>query len=295
MRRMRPPLAIDEGTVRQLVEDQFPAWADLPVRRVDLDGWDNRSFRLGDHLVARLPSALRYAAQVEREQCWLPVLAPVLPVAIPIPMGRGRPGRGYPFDWSIYKWIPGEPLATVDLSHSSDLARRLASFLVALQSRPTEDGPSPGPQNFHRGGRLAVYDKEMRSALDRLPAGIRTPVSKLWRDALAAQPSQREVWLHGDFAPRNLLVRQGRLCGVIDFGQVAVGDPACDLTITWTYLRGQARPTFRDEVGADAATWARARGWAAWKAAILLSGVASGPTADIDSAALTLQAVLQDQ
>ena len=289
-----PRPIIDEALVQRLLAEQFPIWASLAVQRVSPGGWDNRTFRLGEDLLARLPSAERYAAQVEREQRCLPQLAAVLPTAIPIPMARGRPGRGYPFDWSIYKWIDGDPLATAELWRSTELACQLAGFLRALQSCPADAGPPPGVENFHRGGSLAAYDDEMRSALARLNLDLQSPLRQVWRDALSSEWSERAVWVHGDFAPRNLLVRGDLLVGVIDFGQVAVGDPACDLAITWTYLRGPARSAFRDNVGADAATWARARGWAAWKAAILLSGVAHGPKPDTDAATVTIQSLLQD-
>jgi aminoglycoside phosphotransferase (APT) family kinase protein len=287
-------LTIDEGLVQRLLADQFPAWAELPVQRVSPGGWDNRTFRLGADLSVRLPSAERYAAQVDREQQWLPQLAPLLPCAIPLPAARGRPGCGYPFDWSIYRWIDGEPLAAAGLWRSTELARELAGFLQALHACPAQSGPRPGPQNFHRGGDLAVYDEEMQAALKRLDGELQRALRQVWRDALASEHSDPAVWVHGDFAPRNLLVRGDRLAGVIDFGQVAAGDPACDLAITWTYLRGAARSVFRDTVGADAAAWARARGWVAWKAAILQSGVADGPKADVDAAAVTIQALLQD-
>jgi aminoglycoside phosphotransferase (APT) family kinase protein len=209
-------------------------------------------------------------------------------------VGRGRPGHGYPFDWSIYRWIEGELLATAALERSTELARQLAGFLKALQSCPADEGPPPGADNFHRGGSLTAYDEEMQSALGRLGADLQAPLRRIWQDALAAEPRGAAVWVHGDFAPRNLLVRDGDLAGVIDFGQVAVGDPACDLAIAWTYLREPARYAFREGVGADPATWSRARGWVAWKAAILLSGVVAGPQADIDAAAATLQALLTD-
>jgi aminoglycoside phosphotransferase (APT) family kinase protein len=286
--------AIDETLVATLIADQFPHFTELPIRRVPHDGWDNRSFRLGEDLVVRLPSAARYAAQVEREQTWLPYLAPRLRLPIPHPVARGSPSRDYPWAWSIYRWIPGEQLARSELGFSVDLARDLAGFLRGLQEAPSSGGPAAGPDNFYRGGALSAYDPEMKRALQALPSDLARPLSAVWEAALGSTWHAEPVWVHGDFAPRNLLIQDGRAVGVIDFGQLAIGDPACDLVIAWTYLRGEARAAFQDAVNLDEATWARSRGWAAWKAAILHSRIAAGPRADVEGAAIVLAELLSD-
>jgi aminoglycoside phosphotransferase (APT) family kinase protein len=264
-------LAIDAETVRRLVAAQFPAWADLPVRAVRRDGWDNSTFRLGAGLKARLPTAARYVAQVGKEFCWLPRLAPQLPLPIPRPLALGAPGEGYPFAWSVQDWLAGEPASAASVADEIGFARDLAGFLRALQAADTADAPPPGAHNFHRGGQLAVYDPETRGCLARLDdADLRARATAAWEAALAAAWEGRAVWTHGDVAAGNLLVAEGRLAAVIDFGNCAVGDPACDLTIAWTFLGASGRAAFREAMGADRATWLRARGWAVWKALLAL-------------------------
>ena len=156
--------------VRRLVDSQFPQWADLPIRPVVPMGWDNRIFRLGDDMVVRLPSARAYAPQVEKEHRWLPILGPQLPLPIPTPIAMGRPCHGYPWPWSIYGWLPGRTLSMRQVSGSHRLARSLRLFLGALQRVDPTGGPPPGPDNFHRGGSLRLYDAETRQAISLLEA-----------------------------------------------------------------------------------------------------------------------------
>jgi len=289
-------VAIDEELVRRLLAEQFPDLAPLCVRQVVPGGWDNRTFRIGDDLLARLPSATRYAAQVERERRWLPVLgAAGLPAPISRPIHAGAPGCGYPRPWSIYGWLPGLPLAEANLGASEELAAQLAVFLRALHQVRPDEAAAAGPANFHRGGDLGVYDHQMRRAVAALPGSIRSRVARIWDAAMESRWTGSPVWVHGDFAPRNLIVDPaGALAGVIDFGQVAIGDPACDLVIAWTYLTGPARRRFRERLDLDDGTWARTKGWAAWKAAILASGVAQGPRADVTSAEAVLAELLNE-
>jgi aminoglycoside phosphotransferase (APT) family kinase protein len=264
--------AIDASLVGRLVAAQFPQWADLPVRPVDADGWDNRSFRLGETMAVRLPSAARYFAAVEKEQRWLPWLAPQLPVPIPAPLALGRPGEGYPWPWSVNAWLEGETAARAGLADRSPLARDLAAFLRALQRIDASDGPPAGAHSFFRGGALGAYDGETRAAIAALGEWIDgAGAMAVWQAALASEWPGPPVWVHGDVAPTNLLVRDGRLSGVIDFGQACVGDPACDLAIAWTFFDGDSRVAFRERLSLDAATWARGRGWALWKALIVLA------------------------
>ena len=265
----RPPLEAD--LVRRLVADQFPQWADLTIRPVEPGGWDNRTFHLGEAMLARLPSARRYAEQAEKERAWLPRLAPRLPVAIPEPLALGRPGHGYPFAWSVYRWIPGETAKATRFDEGR-LARDLADFLTALQAIDAAEGPPPGPHNFLRGASPAVYDAQTREALTKLEGRIDTlAAAAIWDAALVSKWSRPPVWLHGDVAPGNLILRDGRLAAVIDWGICGVGDPACDLAMAWTVFDGEARAAFRDGLDLDADTWTRARGWALWKALIVLA------------------------
>lgn len=266
-------MVIDATLVRALIASQFSQWRDLAVRPVDLDGWDNRTFRLGNSLSVRLPSADGYIAQVEKEQRWLPVLAPQLPLPIPAPVAQGRPGSGYPWPWSVYRWIEGTPAAIAPITDRVEFAQRLAEFLHALQSIDATDGPTAGAHNFHRGGLFSVYDVEARrSAVAVSDEFEERAMSSVLDAAERSTWSRAPVWVHGDVAATNLLVTDGALSAVIDFGSSAVGDPACDLTIAWTFLSGEARAVFQQAWPDDPDLWARARGWALWKALITLVG-----------------------
>ena len=165
---------IDAGLVERLIAAQFPQWADLPIARAVPQGWDNRTFRLGADMSVRLPSAERYAAQVEKEHRWLPRLAPRLPLPIPVPVAMGRPADRYPWHWSVYRWLEGEPAAVERIADLRRFATVLAEFLVALQRIDAADGPPPGPHNFFRGGPLTVYDGETRRAIAALDGTIDT-------------------------------------------------------------------------------------------------------------------------
>ena len=260
-------MEIDVALVRELVASQFPAWADLPVDVVEPNGHDNRTFRLGSEMSVRLPSHERYAAQVEKEQEWLPKLEPLLPLPIPVPIALGLPAGGYPWHWSVYRWLEGETATVGRIDERSRLATDLARFLHGLHQIDPSGGPGPGPHNFFRGGPLSVYDGETRAAIQALEGQVeRDSVSEVWEAALEASWHGDPVWLHGDLAASNLLVREGRLSAVIDFGCSGVGDPAWDLVISWTFLSGQSRDAFRSGLSLDEGAWARARGWALWKA-----------------------------
>lgn len=286
---------IDAAQVRCLIAAQFPQWAHLPVTPVAVSGWDNRTFHLGDAMTVRLPSAAHYAAQVEKEQRWLPRLAPYLPLPVPQPLALGAPACGYPWRWSIYRWLAGAPATLENVIDLDAFALALAEFLVALQRIDAREGPPAGVQNFHRGGALAVYEAETRRALRDLQGQIDTrTATAVWEAALASSWQAAPVWVHGDVAASNLLVKDGRLCAVIDFGSCGVGDPACDLVIAWTLLRDASRNVFRTALPLDAATWARGRGWALWKALILLAGHVQSNAVEAGRAQRTLDAVLAD-
>lgn len=252
--------------MRRLIGDQFPQWAHLPVEPVARSGWDNASFRLGDEMAVRLPSASEYALAVDKEHQWLPVLAPRLPLPVPVPLAKGQPGAGYPFSWSIYSWLPGEPATAERISDPGRFALDLAEFLAALQSVDADDGPQPGKHNWFRGGSLRTYDAQAQHAIAALDGHVDVDLARqIWMSALAARWDGTDVWFHGDVAPGNLLLDDGELAGVIDFGTCGVGDPSCDLAIAWTLLTADTRQTFRERLSVDEATWARGRGWALWK------------------------------
>jgi aminoglycoside phosphotransferase (APT) family kinase protein len=179
-----------------------------------------------------------------------------------------------PWPWSIYRWLPGEPATIARIADMRQFALDLGRFLSELHRIDATDGPRSGPDNFHRGGPLAVYDSETRSAIDKLGDRIdRRRATGIWEEALQSIWTAAPVWVHGDVSAGNLLVNEGRLSAVIDFGQLGTGDPACDLTIAWTFLSGASRSAFRDALQLDRETWARARGWALWKALVTVAGL----------------------
>jgi aminoglycoside phosphotransferase (APT) family kinase protein len=272
---------IDAALAARLVAAQFPEWAGLPVVPVEVDGWDNRTFRLGDTMTVRLPSAEGYVRSVEKEQSWLPRLAPHLPLPIPVPLAVGAPTDEYPWPWSIRRWIHGR-LATRDrIGDLVAFARDLAGFLVALQRINPIGGPQAGAHCFYRGAPLTVYDAETRDAIAALGPRIdAATATDAWEDALASPVTGSPVWFHGDVASANLLVDgDGRLAAVIDFGTCGVGDPACDLVIAWTLFDADSRRAFRSAMPADDAMWARGRGWALWKALITIDSPDATPAA----------------
>ncbi len=290
--RVSDAVEITAGLVRRMIAEQFPRWAGLPVWPVPVDGWDNRTFRLGDDLLVRLPSAQGYAVQVEKEQRWLPLLRPLLPLPVPEPVGLGRPAEGYPWSWSVYRWIPGDTADRVPVARDAAFGGALGEFLAVLHGLDL-GGPRAGAHSFWRGGPLTTYDEETRrsaAVLDR--PRERQAALGTWEAALAAPWRGRDGWIHGDVAAGNLLVVAGALSGVIDFGCSAVGDPACDLTIAWTLLDGAGREAFRDAVGLDEGTWARARGWAVWKALITIEQASGGEA--VDRARRTVHRVLAE-
>ena len=266
-------LNIDVALVRSLVATQFPKWKDLSVRPVTSGGSDNRTFHLGDDMLVRMPSAVGYAAQVEKEHKWLPRLAPHLLLSIPTPLEMGKPGKGYPWKWSIYRWLKGTTVVSTPIADLGKFAVSLAQFLVALQKIDAAGGPLPGLHSFYRGGSLLFYDADTRRAIDQLTGKIDVEATlNVWETALATSWDQPPVWVHGDISAGNLLTERGRLSAVIDFGQLTVGDPACDLAINWTLFEGKSREAFRKELPLDAGTWACARGWTLWKALVTAAG-----------------------
>lgn len=256
----------------RLVASQFPQWADLRIVPVALDGWDNTTFRLGDELCVRLPSAGAYEAQVEKEHRWLPILARHLPLRIPEPVAMGQPGEGFARKWSIYRWIEGETASTGRIASLTTFASSLAGFLGALHAIDARGGPPPGTHNSFRGGAIGTYDTQTRHSIQLLADEINPEAATdVWEAALASTWDRIPVWVHGDVTASNLLVADRELRAVIDFGCAAVGDPACDLVMAWTFFTDESRAVFRRASALDEATWARGRGWALWKALITLA------------------------
>jgi aminoglycoside phosphotransferase (APT) family kinase protein len=267
---------ITPAVVGELVREQFPQWADLRVEPVDLDGWDNTTYRLGDDMSVRLPSADIYIPQVDKEHRWLPVLAEHLPLAIPAPLAKGVPGCGFPRPWSVYRWLPGTHARVDRIADLSEFAMTLGDFLAALYAIDGAGGPPAGQHSHFRGDVVTTWDAETRRTIAELVDDIDAEaVAEVWEAAVETRWDGTPVWVHGDVTPSNLLVVDGRLSAVIDFGCSAVGDPACDLTIAWTLFEGDSRRIFRERLGMDDDTWARARGWALWKALITVARAGS--------------------
>lgn len=286
-------LNINERLVARLISEQFPVWKSLSVRQISPGGWDNRCFRLGDDLIVRLPSAEQYADKVNKEQKWLPKLAPNLTVQIPMPIAMGKPSDVYPWHWSVYRWISGQTVAETVNINENGLAKSLAGFLTELHQIDTKDGPAAGKQTFYRGGDLSIYDQETKQAIDILKDKI--PVEKvrhIWKQALATQWRNEPVWVHGDVSIGNLLVENGKLSAVIDFGSLCTGDPACDLVIAWTYFDKKSRQVFKNGLSLNEDTWLRARGWALWKALIVAAQICGSNQIENNQAWSTLKALL---
>lgn len=249
------------GLVRRLVAAQFPQLSDLSIEPVESYGTDHDIYRLGDQLAIRLPRIEWATNQAAKEAAWLPRLAPHLPLAVPVQMAMGHPADGYPFDWSIYEWLPGEN-ANGTIEDLDEAAVDLAAFITALRQIDTTGAP-PRRQGA-RGSPLAELDEEVRRAIDRLGGRIDGNAAlHSWEESLNAPAwNDPEVWVHGDLLPGNLLVIDGRLSAVIDWGGLNVGDPACDLQPAWNVFEGGSRRRFRDEIAVDDASWLRGRGWA---------------------------------
>ncbi len=260
----------DVALVRRLLAGQLPQWAGLPVEPVASYGTDHDIYRLGDHLAARLPRIGWATSQAAKEAQWLPRLAPHLPLAVPVQLAIGRPAHGYPYDWSVYEWLPGEDAnGTID-----DLDRAavdLAAFVRALRRADTTGAHRRPPHG--RGGPLAESDEQLRRSVAHLGDRIDGPAAlRSWEESLRAPAwDGAEVWVHGDLLPGNLLVVGGRLSAVIDFGGLNVGDPACDLQPGWNVFAGESRTRFRTELAVDGPAWLRGRGWALCQAVSALA------------------------
>ena len=268
--RMHPDeVETDAELVRRLLAGQFPHWAGLSIEPVASYGTDHAIYRLGDHLSVRLPRIAWAAGQALKEAAWLPRLAPHLPLAVPVQRALGEPAAGYPFPWSVYEWLPGESAADAPF----DLQRAavdLAAFVRALRRVDTA-AAHPRPARA-RGAPLVELDELVRRAVAELGERVDgEAVLAAWEESLAAPPWEgEEVWVHGDLLPGNLLVVDGRVAAVIDFGGLNVGDPACDLQPAWNVFAGAGRDRYRSELEVDHASWLRGRGWALYQAVLAL-------------------------
>lgn len=293
MRMHADQVDVDVDTVRRLVADQLPRWRSLPVRPVPSDGTENALFRLGDEVVLRFP--LRPDPDTRdglvREQENARLVAAHVPLEVPTPLALGEPGHGYPGPWAAYRWIPGTRVGEADGVDPDVLAHDLAGFVRAFHAIPTGGRQWDGSG---RGGPLHGCDDSVRRALAESTHLVDTVgLGEIWERCLAAAPHRTpDARIHADLMPGNLLVRDGRLCAVIDFGTVGIGDPAVDLMAAWNLLPAGARETFRRELDADDAMWARGRGWALSQAISALPYYADTNPGMAETARRTLTALL---
>lgn len=260
-------LDIDVELVRRLVAEQFPRFADLPLRAYGSTGTVNGIYRLGDHLYVRLPLMPEWAEDVAREWHWLPKLAPRVSLQVPEPVGKGDPSDLYPLSWAIYRWIEGQPYADEIVDDEQQAAKALAQFVLELrQIAPVVDTPAAGRRP------LRELDATTRTAIESARGVIDSgAAATAWKRALESPAwTGKSVWIHADLLRPNLLVRDGRLAGVIDFGGAGVGDPAADVIAAWSVFGPAGRETYRRALEVDDDTWNRARGFALHQAAQII-------------------------
>ncbi|WP_440580591.1 aminoglycoside phosphotransferase family protein [Streptomyces sp. PT19] len=259
---------ITVALVRDLLREQHPDLAGLALREV-AGGWDNQQWRLGDGLAVRMPRTERAPGLQYKERRWLPVLAPRLPLPVPSPVRIGEPSARFPRPWTVMTWVPGEPLDRCPIGRGDDSADRLADFLKALHVEAPADAPTASDRGAHPKDCTDGFDHFFDAVA---PGDIADGLRAVWDDAVAAPGWEGPpLWVHGDLHPANVVVSDGALSGVLDFGDMFAGDPAWDLAAAWVLLPRGAAPRFFDAYGrADEGTVRRARGLAALKGLFLL-------------------------
>lgn len=258
---------VDETLITNLLKQQCPELAELPLAKIKHYGTDNAIFRVGEEYAIRLPRVEYAAEQIEKEIKWLPKFAPHLPLVIPSPTKIGNPSEEFPHPWYVYHWIDGVDAYNIPPSDLNQLACDLAGFIKALWKLDTNDAPAA-----RRGLPLNTQDKSVREAISNLADMVDTDaVARIWRECLAIPNwNKTPVWLHADLLPSNLLLQDSKLHAVIDFGLMGIGDPACDLIPAWCLFDADARKIFKETIGIDENTWARGKGWALSIALIIM-------------------------
>lgn len=248
----------------------YPEFSHLSLSEVSPQGHDHHSFRLGNRYVLRIPSSEAYASQVIKECEILPIIHHRLSLDIPKPVLLLEKGAHYPMDIGIYTWIDGDVLSQSRVN-PFELAEQLAEFLVELRLIPQQEKWLCGQHNFYRGAHISVYEDETRSALNQITdLKQKQLLMNLLNRALKTNWINNPVFIHGDVAVNNLLIRASKLVACIDFGSCGMGDPACDYVMAWTYFDHNARVHFKNLLNIDEGTWLRAAVWAMWKALISL-------------------------
>ena len=289
-------IIIDVELAKSLISEQFPEYKNLEIKPIPKSGWDNRMFVLGDDMLIRMPSVECYQAQIKKEYKFLPKFKNFLSFAIPEPIKIGKPSENFPWNWSMYKYIEGENSSNGNIKDKIEFAKDLAKFLNEFQNISTEGGPEAGEHNFYRGGDLNVYDDEVHESIKLLKDKIDEDVIfEIWNKAIKTKWDKKSVWVHGDISFGNLLVKDGKLCAIIDFGGIGIGDPACDLAIAWTDFDNEERKVFYDSLeNIDENTCRRGCAWALWKALILASGFCDGPKDAIKKSWSAIETIIDD-
>lgn len=264
-------MEIDIQTIHSIISQQFPHFSHLEIRKVINSGHDNRTFHLGNEFSLRFPSALEYSTQVIKEHTYCNRLQNMISFQITSPIELGQPSDLFPYHFSINRWFDGESINSMNIQDKDKLASDCAKFLLELKQCDTNNGIKPGKHNFYRGGDLSAYHDETIQAIHQCSEFNQEKCLDIWNKALNAKHTGPNTWIHGDFEKDNILVKNGELCAVIDFGNMAVGDPACDYVMAWTYFDKSSREVFLENLNLDLGTIQRAKAWALWKALITLN------------------------
>lgn len=260
---------ITSSLVRSLIGEQFPQWSSLPIRPVEAQGWDNRTFRLGDRMTVRLPSADGYVAGLVREEQTLAILGSSFRVAIPRVVATGAPSALFDRPWSVREWIEGHTLTAVGAREREIAVSGVGDALRELQTCDTVGAPWAGRASAYRGCHISAVGEDVPGLLDLLARRQAEGCRALWDAAVATVWTGPPMWVHGDVAPGNLLFdSDGRLTALIDFGQTCVGDPACDLAFAWLSCSPRERDLLRSRLELPEDAWLRGAAWALWKALI---------------------------
>lgn len=262
-------IAITPSLAKSLINLQFSQYSNLPIIPVKRQGHDNRTFHLGNDMLIRMPSGEDYASKVEIEQKWLPKLSPNISLMIPKPIHMGEPSKDYPYHWSIYEWCEGESLNLIskDTLNLEEIAKDLANFLKELQKIDVSNAPIAGKHNFYRGAKINIYFDDAINNIKKLENIIDSKKAiSIMEESINSKWEKEPVWIHGDLAIGNILIKDNKINAIIDFGGMSVGDPACDLVLYWNFFEGKSKDIFKSELALDQDTWNRARGWALWKA-----------------------------
>ncbi len=268
-------IEINESLIRHLLEEQHPDLAYLPMQPADT-GWDNAMFRLGDQLAVRMPRRKIAVPLLHHEQTWLPQLAERLPIPVPTICRVGQPTADYPWQWSIVPWLDGVT-ADQEEPHANQV-ERFVTFLRSLHI----PAPASAPTNPGRGiplSQRAAGIEERMQRLETQTSLITAAIKHTWKQALNAPIDVQPTWLHGDLHARNVLVKDGVITGIIDWGDMAAGDRATDLASIWLLFAEQTvRQQAIDQCQISEATLQRAKGWAIVFGVLLLdTGLVDNP------------------